>query len=391
MRKIFSALAIAGAFIAAPVANAQTVGTPLQVRTGEVYTISVEQSQSTDFGENDVTASLSHVYALHIVDAENRIWRYMPASLTYSLPTGLGIEAQAAALNWPVLSEGVSAMLRIATDIGIECRVDEFGRCVDMTNWPAWRDRAENLIVMADAFARMVPETSTSLESPAPEAVGPKDASGAPAVGMAPTPTWSTLRGPVLRGLAAVLDNFDSRDAAATMASIETIAGVQGRTLTRRQSVPVADELEMPFGASPLRFTGTVRLERIDQRNNTATVVRRVSLDQESARATLRGVSAFLTTNMVEPVAHAAGEGADISAVTGAVDTMLDAMSFQYQETTTGIVDLATGMAREATTDYTVTLTPPDGVGGDTPLTLRGRTVIRVTSGAPEIQRLPRG
>jgi hypothetical protein len=370
----------------APVTAAQTVGAPLQVRTGEVYTISVEQSQTTDLGENDVTASLSHVYALHIVDAENRIWRYMPASLTYSLPTGLGIEAQAAALNWPVLSEGVSAMLRIATDIGIECRVDEFGRCIDMTNWPAWRDRAENLIVMADAFARMVPETPA-----APSAVdgGPKDEAGSPAA--PPTPTWSMLRGPVLRGLAAMLDNFDSRDAAASMASIETIAGVQGRTLARRQSVPVTDELEMPFGASPLRFTGTVRLERIDQRNNTATVVRRVSLDQESARATLRGVSAFLTTNMVEPVAQAAGEGADITSVTGAVDTMLDAMSFQYQETTTGTIDLTTGMAREATTDYTVTLTPPSGAGGDTPLTLRGRTIIRVTQGAPDIQRLPRG
>ena len=387
MRKILSALAVAGALIAAPSAAAQTVGVPLQVRTGEVYTISVEQSQTTDFGENDVTASLNHVYSLHIVDAENRIWRYMPASLEYSLPTGLGIEAQAAALDWPALSEGVSAMLRIATDIGIECRVDEFGRCVDMTNWGAWRDRAENLIVMGDAFARMVPETRAPDTAHADS--GPKDETGSPVAPAAPT--WSTLRVPVLRGLAAMLDNFDSRDAAATMASIETIAGVQGRTLTRRQSVNVADELEMPFGASPLRFTGTVRLERIDQRNNTATVVRRVSLDQDSARATLRGVSAFLTTNMVEPVARAAGEGADISAVTGAVDTMLDAMSFEYQETTTGTIDLTTGMAREATTDYTVTLTPPSGVGGDTPLTLRGRTIIRVTQGAPEIQRLPRG
>ncbi|HVK81300.1 MAG TPA: hypothetical protein VM915_11880, partial [Verrucomicrobiae bacterium] len=160
MRKFFGALALSGVLALAPSVAAQTVGGPLQVRSGEVYTVSVVQTQSTEMDNREIEATFSHEYALHIVDAENRIWRYMPANMSYSLPTGLGIEEQALAnMNWPVLSEAMSAMLRVATDVGLECRVNEFGACTEMTNWPLWRDRVENIVLMADAFARFVPET----------------------------------------------------------------------------------------------------------------------------------------------------------------------------------------------------------------------------------------
>lgn len=384
MRKILTALALGAALMAAPSAAAQTAGVPLQVRTGDVYTVEVAMTQTTDVGEESLEATFTQTYALHIVDAESRIWRYTPASIEYQLPTGMGIEEAAAEMNWPALSEAMSAMIRVAADIGFECRVDEFGRCVAMSNWPLWRDRMENLVIMADAFARMYPSAGA-----------PENASVQPTATTTPTepgasePSWATMRGPVLRGVAAMLDNIDTSDAASMMASVYIPAYVQGRTLTRRQDVAVSDEMEMPFGAPPLRFTGTLRLDRINQRDNSATVIRRVVLDRDSARASLQAMSRFVSINLLEPMAAASRE--DPESMTGMIDGMLNAVGFGYEETTTGIIDLTTGMARQTTTDYTLTISPPEDAGESEPVRLQGRTVIRITPGAPTVTRLPRG
>jgi hypothetical protein len=393
MRKFFTALALAGALLAAPSASAQTVGVPLQVRTGEVYTVRVEQTSSTEVAEQEIEATLTQVYALNIVDAENRIWRYTPVSITYSLPTGMGIEEETASIDWQLLSEGLSAMLRVATDVGVECRVDAYGRCLEMSNWPLWRDRAENLMLMIDAFARMAPQQPASDEaSMQPTASTTPEAE--PEQTPPPAVKWSELRGPLLRGIARMLDGVDTRDAAAAMASLHAASAVQGRTLTRRQSEAVVDELEMPFGAPPLRFTGTLRLERIDRRNNTATIVRRVALDAESARATLRAVSQFLSANLIEPVAAVSAQegspGPSAADLVTMFDALLAAVDFRYEETTTGMVDLATGMARETTTEFTFTMTPPGDGAPAIPAAINGRTVMRITPGAPEVPRLPR-
>jgi len=384
------ALALASVLLCAPAAVAQTIDAPLRVRTGDVYTVAVEQTQSSAVAGTEVEATFSHTYALHIVDAEQRIWRYVPVSINYTLPTGLGLEAQTSGLNWPIINEAVSALTRVSTDIGFECRVDEFGRCMELTNWPMWRDRAENVVIMADAFARLMPETAASGEEAAsPPEVRPR--SGVKQQeGAAPSQfTWERMRAPVLSGVATMLDNFDGRDAATWMAVIQNSAFVQGRSLTRRQPVSVSDEFEMPFGAPPLRFTGTLQLERVNQRDNSATIVRRVTLDEVSARATLQSMTQFTSTNLLEPVANAAGEAQSAEALTGLIQPMLDALSMRYEETTTGVVDLNTGMAREATTQYTFTVTPT-GDAGETPVTVEGRTVVRITPGAPNVTRLPR-
>ena len=256
-----------------------------------------------------------------------------------------------------------------------------------------WRDRAENVIIMADAFARLMPQTAASGEevASAPEIrATPPRAGVKQQAGVAGTAfTWERMREPVLRGVATMLDSFDGRDAATWMAVIQNSAFLQGRPLTRRQPVSVSDEFEMPFGAPPLRFTGTLQLDRVSQRDNSATVVRRVTLDETSARATLQSMTQFTTSNLVLPVANAAGEAQSAEALTSVIQPMLDALSMRYEETTTGIVDLNTGMAREATTQYTFTLLPTGGAG-ETPVTVEGRTVVRITPGAPNVTRLPR-
>lgn len=400
MRGLLLAAAMAGALLA-PSAAAQTAGVPLRVQTGEVYTVAIEQTQTTDMGSGqNVEATLRHSYTLQIVDAERSIWRYTPASLTYELPTGLGLEQQAAYFDWPALSEAMSAMMRIGADIGFECRVDEYGRCIEMTNWPMWRDRLENVVLMADAFVRMVPSSGSTAgaEVPAIEPDSGRKSDETSDVGetgygdevASPPFDWVTYRLPILRGFAASLDNFDARDAASSMAFLDAPGLLQGRSLTRRQSVPVSTELEMPFGAPPLRYTGTMRLDRINQSDNSATIVRQVSLDEDSARAATQGILQFFDTNFIQPIAAIGGQAGDAASVAAMIEPMIDTLGMRYEETTTGTVDLTTGMARETVTEYTFTILPPGGEGDGVPIALRGRTVIRITPGAPDIPRLPR-
>lgn len=389
MRGIARALTMAGVLLIAPAAAAQTINAPVRVETGQVYTITVDQTQTSEIAGQDVEATVSHSYALHIIDAEQRIWRYVPASLSYTMPTGLPTPAEATDLNWAVINQAVSAMARVATDIGFECRVDEYGRCMDMTNWSMWRDRAENVVIMADAFARLMPETATESEEPMQDRSGaPKSDEESAASGSAYN--WEQMRGPVLRGVAMMLDNVDSRDAAGSLAAMQPGALMQGRSLTRRQPVAVSDEFEMPFGAPPVRFTGTLQLERVNQRDNTATVVRRVSLDQASVREALAGMAQFLTTSVVQPIAASAGEADGAEALSSMIQPMLDMFAIRYEETTTGTVDLSTGLARETVTEYTMTITSTADGAGAPPMTASGRTVIRVTPGAPNVERLPR-
>lgn len=392
MRKVARALLMAGALLSAPAAMAQTINTPLRVETGQVYTVNVEQTQTSEIAGQDVEATLSHSYALYIVNAEQRIWRYVPTSINYTMPTGVPAPAEATDLNWTVINEAISAFTRVAMDIGFECRVDEYGRCIEMTNWPMWRDRAENLVIMGDAFARLMPASTGSdeeaVEAPSRAPKSDDEATETP-VPSASAFNWERMRVPVLRGIATMLDNIDGRDLAGSMATIQPGTLLQGRTLARRQPVAVSDEFEMPFGASPLRFTGTLQLERVNQRDNTATVIRRVTLDEASARASLTGMTQFLTTHLVQPVADASGEGQSAAAMSEMIEPMLNAIAMRYEETTTGTVDLNTGMARETTTNYTMTVAMTEGAS-ETPVTVSGRTVIRITPGAPNVQRLPR-
>ncbi|MBC7770122.1 MAG: hypothetical protein H7124_15165 [Phycisphaerales bacterium] len=394
MNKSFTkALAFIGALLCAPLATAQTVGGPIQVRTGDAFTVHMEYTQAMDIGEQHYDATMRQVYSVHVLDAESRLWRFMPMSLSYELPNVPNMQGQAANINWPAMSDAMSAMMRIATDVGFDCRVDDHGRCVEMTNWPFWSARAENLVMMADGFARMAPRRAASgADAPPP----PSDNRTKQDPGELSTteeaeaaPNWETLRGPVLQGVARLIDGFDSRDAASSMSGIYIPAFVQGRTLTRRQTVNFTDEYEMPFGAPPLRYNGTLRLDRIDRAANTAIVTRRAALDQESARATIRAMTEFVSAAMIEPLAPHYPEGQQPPDAAGIV-TMLDTMlaGFNYEDTTRGVIDLTTGLARETTTDFTLIVSM---VATEEPLVTRGRIVTRVTPGAPETPRLPRG
>ncbi len=403
MKRFLAASAAFLCFAAAPTVSAQTAGVPLSVRTGDVYTIRLEQTQSSGRDEPGLNGGFSQVVELRIVDAERRIWRYTPVSMSFNFSDDAAAGSPMGTIDWPTVNEGLSALLRIATDVGYECQVNESGACVELTNWPLWRDRAENIVLMFDAFARAAPSPPPAeimAEEPAFEdnsdgADGGEEGFAAEAeTTPAPPPVdWATLRGPLLRGIARLLDGVDARDAAAGMWSMQPPPSFQGRTLVRRQPVEITEEVEMPYGAAPLRFTGRLRLERIDRASNTATISRNVALDYAAARASLQTIAQFIASNVIDPVAAASPSGAESApsseALMGMLRSLLDTVDLRYQETGTGVIDLTTGMVRETTTDFVISVTPTEGEGE--PFEMRGRTIMRVTPGAPDIPRLPRG
>jgi len=251
-----------------------------------------------------------------------------------------------------------------------------------MTNWPLWSARIENTALALDAAARMYPgggAAATADDNEGPKVDGEAGSS---------TPTWEQMRGPVMRGVARVIDSIDSRDAAASMASVYFPAYLQGRTLTRREIVQSVDEYEMPFGAPPLRYATTLRLDSIDRRANTATVTRRSSLDQASGRAAISAMTEFLSEALIEPLSREMPGGQpppDRSALAEMVNSMLT--EFSYEDTTRGVIDMTTGFARETVTDYTMSARV---AASDQPMVTRGRVVTRVSAGAPQTPRLPR-
>lgn len=410
------ALACVGALgltlMLAPMTAAQTVSAPLRVATGDAFTLDLDYTQSMEIQDEPIRMTMRYRFAIDVLDAEQRLWRFTPVSIAYDSIDMPGFaEADAVNVNWPAMSEMMSALIRIGTDVGFECRVDEYGRCIEMTNWPFWSARIENLVLAFDAAARMMPTPAATTDAPliVPTPVPPMpappptrraksitDAAGdeeeaATGPGLAETSMdWERVRGPVLQGIGRLIDGFDSRDAASSMAGFYLPAFVQGRTLTRRETLTYVDEYEMPFGAPALRFNTALTLERVDRRNNTATVLRRASLDEASLRSALSSMTAFASDAFMTPLAAEFGDAAQNMPSGEALGDMLNSMlsGLAYDETTRGVIDLDTGLARETTTDFTVAMRV---VAQEAPIEVRGRIVSRVTRGAPAAPRLPRG
>jgi hypothetical protein len=394
MKKLFAALAFGAAMFAAPLASAQQAGVPLQVRAGEVYTLRFEGTETIIAGGEETTVPFGAVYALEILsDApSDRRWRYTPISVDYSGFANASPELSALAFDWNLLNEGLSATVRLFADIGFECRVDEYGRCIEMTNWPMWSARVENIVLAGDAFARMVQASDASTATETPKAGGMAEADSGTWQSGDQAP-WTALREPILRGVSALLDGVDTRSAATAVSSFHPLAAVQGRSMARGEAQSFVEEWAMPYGAAPLNVTGTLTLDRIDRRANTATFVRRASLEPAAVRAALQSMSDYMITRVIEPTRPYLGADADSlptpEGMQALVQMFLPQLNVSFEETTTGVVDLTTGMARQTTSDFVITMAGAP----ETPelaATVRARYVLTVERGAPATPRLPR-
>ncbi len=71
--------------------------------------------------------------------------------------------------------------------------------------------------------------------------------------------------------------------------------------MTRGDTQPFVEAWPMPYEAAPLNVTGTLVLERVDRRANTATFVRRASVEPAAVRAALQSMSSYVIVSVIEP------------------------------------------------------------------------------------------
>jgi hypothetical protein len=405
MIRFFAAMFMGLALAGSPAA-AQEYGAPLRVSAGEAYTVSMDMSETLTMRGQDINVGAAIVYRLDIVSDTpgDQRWLYTPVSFSYTDVSMLGAGIENSGVDFALLGEGVSALVRVAADIGFECRVDEYGRCLEWSNWPQWSARAENLVLMGDAFARMAFEMGRTAAVAPPSGDHGKARDGASAgepeaeaaAQSAGANVWMEMRDPVLRSVAAFLDGIDTRSAALAMGSLHPAAAVQGRRMARGAPQTFTETWDMPFNAPPLSVAGTLVLESVDRGANSATFVRQAALDSESARASMQGVASYMIDTVLAPMQPFLSQhGADAETMTGMVEAMLPQLSVTMSETTRGVVDLQSGMARETTTDYRMVLSGPsdsaDAEGTAESMEVRLNYVTRITPGAPETPRLPRG
>ena len=386
--------ALAAAPAIAPEAAAREYGAPLQVEPGQTYAISLDMHEVIGSAEQNIDISGSQVYRLDILP--NNRWRYTPVTFTYGDMQALGVPVEVPPRAMQAMGEGVSAFFRIAADIGFECTVDAYGRCVSWSNWPTWSARVENLVLMADAFARYGIAMSQSGEDEVvygDEVDETSDAEG----GMAerdPTKMWLKMREPVLQSVALFLDGITSESAASAMSTFHPAAAVQGRVMERGVAQRFAEEWTMPFGAPPILVSGELTLERVNSRANTGEFVRRSTVDADSVRAALRAMANTLANDVLAPVRPMLEEqGADADELLNMVDEILPQVGLEFVETTRGTVDLSTGMARETATQLHIVITPPanaESEAASEPITVDLTYTLNIEPGAPETPRLPR-
>src|SRR5690606_7791321 len=114
-----AALAFAGALLLTPVASAQTISAPLRVATGDAFTVNVAYTQSSEIADEPIEVTMHYLYAVHVLDAEQRLWRFTPISISYDIPDMPGFDSEEARnIHWPAMSEMMSALMRIGTDVG---------------------------------------------------------------------------------------------------------------------------------------------------------------------------------------------------------------------------------------------------------------------------------
>ena len=151
MRKLMTGVCALGLWGASE-AMAQQVALPIRVAPGEAYTLTIETDQ--DLGPQAPGARLQvrQVYALD-VETPTR-WQFTPVRFEISDLAALS-GGEAPPIDLAAMNDAISAITRLGTDIGFECRIDVRGRCADMTNWSTWSARLENLVIATDAFARI--------------------------------------------------------------------------------------------------------------------------------------------------------------------------------------------------------------------------------------------
>ncbi len=379
MRRLMTGVCALGLWGAAQ-ASAQTVAFPVRVAAGDDYTVTVDIDQ--DLGPTLPGQRLQSRTVFDLdVETPTR-WQFTPTRFEFSNFDALlgAAGAPSPSVDMAAFNDAMSAMLRLATDVGFECRIDVRGQCADMTNWSTWTSRIENFALTADGFARFGLSASSAFggagetvgrpPGPKPQTVDEAERQAAldaaaeryddVSAGVPANPfsdfDYERHRVPILQAVAALIDGFDSRAAASGMSTFGLLALPQGRTLTVGAQTSFTDQWAMPFNAPPIRMNGVLTLESVDRAAGVATVLRTATVDEDSMRNALRGMAAYLGGPVMEPLRPMLPEAQQVTPemISAMTEMVLAFADIDVTETTRGQVDLRTGLIRTAETTYVV-------------------------------------
>lgn len=326
---------------------------PVRLEAGDEYLLSgrLTSTSKVPGSEADLTYTASYTMALEVEEMgrEGGVWRWSIENVAIEsmqmpdvpqIPLGQGF------------NDAMSAGARLLTDIDFVCRVDATGACVELLNWPDWRERVENLAIITAGTLQFVAAVQGG-ETPG-------DAAAA-------QPNYEAIAKAVQDVTAVLMNGIDNRTAAGLMA-MPMVTGLQGQSLRAGVQTPVETLVPLPYGADPIRLTGSVTLESVDRSAGVATFTRASTLDQVALKASINAMIADLTPQImaaVQPVIPASADGSDPAAaaqfMVGMAAAALSAFDIQYVENTRGTVDLATGLVRNAETTFTMTMKGPGG------------------------------
>jgi hypothetical protein len=387
-----SAAALMGFAIPAEAQQARAI--PVQVQAGQTFLLDMDYSISEAGSPGALNAGVVLGLEIEEMGPQGGVWRWSIEDVSLvpgsSLATPAGAADPFAGLP---LGEGfdqaLSAGLRLMTDLDIVCRVDARGACVEVLNWPQWRERTENAVLMVTGVLRVLDQQqqqSASLTGPAGIMVAPDDKPayvpssrrGSEAVPMAtppapveaytPTPIPFEMIARSVEAVAGVLlDSVDGR-MLASLSNVPAIVDVQGLTVAQGQSRETETLFALPFGAEPFRMTGTVTLDSIDRGAGVARFSRSASLDSRGLTRSLTGLlqnGAPSIVNALAPVLPEGAMGEDPVASANFMVSMVGAamasMTIAVQETSTAEVDLATGLVRSGQVRQVTSMRIPDG------------------------------
>ncbi len=169
MSAVMAAVTLAAAVVfslANPAKAQQGHAIPIQVQPGQTFLLDMSYAVGGAAGVGSFDMTLALGLEIEEMGPQGGVWRWSVEDIGFDLKSMAG---GAAALNplaagpaGPGFNQAVSAGLRLMTDLDLVCRVDARGACVEVLNWPQWRERAENAVLLVTCVLRFWMSSSSS-------------------------------------------------------------------------------------------------------------------------------------------------------------------------------------------------------------------------------------
>jgi hypothetical protein len=379
------------AFAAEPAlaqSSTRPVSIPVRVVPGDSYLMNIDfEGKDQSAGGLSYAGSATLALQVESMGPQGGVWRWSFEDVSLR-SLNLGSEAGGEMPAWltgPGLDTTMSATLRLFSDLDFVCRVDARGTCVELQNWPEWRERIENVVLITSGAIQLYAATQSH------QAATPTSP-GEPAVA-SPTVDMNQVA-LAINNVAGILLNAVDGEMLATGFSLPGMSEIQGRSFVLGAETPTEINYAMPFGAEPIRMTGSATLQSVDRAAGVARFSYNQVLDQRSM------VQSFTTmvqngsgpiVAAITPALPPGTLGEDPAASTEYMASMMGAMlsSFRIDSEVAGTaeVDLATGLVTRITSTQRQAVMSPDG---EVLTNQVARTSITLTRGAPEQPRLGR-